>query len=210
MTSLISQKKDLQAYLWQSLQLFNLYRIILAIGFVSLIKFNLDAQFFGVVNRSLYQQASLFYFCTSLLFLICSLLFKRGYAWQANIPIFIDVVALIVLMHATGGVISGVGILLIVIAAGHSLLFPGKYSLLSAASAAILLFYEHSYNLLTEKVTINTYTQVGLLGCAILVTSIVTNILSLRARRNQQLIESQARQLATSQQLNAHIISAMH
>ena len=204
------QKPDLQDYLWQPLQLFNLYRLLLVIGFVSLTKFNLDTQFFGVVNKSLYQQACIFYAMASLIFLICSVLVKRGYAFQANVPIFIDVVALIVLMHATGGIISGVGILLIVIVAAHSLLFPGKYSLLSAAIAAILLIVEHSYNYFSLNVAINIYTQVGLLGNAILITSLVTNLLSLRVRRSQLIVESQAQQLATSQQLNAHIISAMH
>lgn len=205
-----AHKSDLQDYLWQSLQLFNLYRVLLAIGFVSLTKFNLDAQFFGVVDKPLYQQACIGYSAASLFFLMCSVFFKRAYAFQANIPIFIDVVALIVLMHATGGIISGVGILLIVIVAAHSLLFPGKYSLLSAAIAAILLIFEHSYSFLSQKVAINQFTQVGLLGCAILVTSLVTNLLSLRVRRSQLIVESQAQQLATSQQLNAHIISAMH
>lgn len=204
------QKSDLQDYLWQSLQLFNLYRLLLVIGFVSLTKFNLDTQFFGVVDKKLYQQACAIYGTASLIILMCSVLIKRRYALQANIPIFIDVVALIVLMHATGGIISGVGILLIVIVAAHSLLFPGKYSLLSAAIAAILLFSEHSYNFLSQKVAINMYTQVGLLGFAIFITSLVTNLLSLRVRRSQLIVESQAQQLATSQQLNAHIISAMH
>lgn len=204
------QKSDLQDYLWQSLQLFNLYRLLLVIGFVSLTKFNLDAQFFGVVNKVLYQKTCIFYSTASLIFLMCSVFVKRGYAFQANAPIFIDVVALIVLMHATGGIISGVGILLIIIVAAHSLLFPGKYSLLSAAVAAILLIFEHSYNYFSQQVAINMYTQVGLLGSAILMTSLVTNMLSLRVRRSQLIVESQAHQLATSQQLNAHIISAMH
>jgi len=204
------RKSDLQDNLWQSLQLFNLYRLLLVIGFVSLTKFNLDTQFFGVVNQSLYQQTCIFYSVVSLFFLMCSVFFKRGYALQANIPIFIDVVALIVLMHATGGIISGVGILLIVIVAAHSLLFPGKYSLLSAAIAAILLILEHSYNYFSQNVAINMYTQVGLLGSAILITSLVTNLLSLRVRRSQRIVEAQAQQLVTSQQLNAHIISAMH
>lgn len=203
-------KSDLADYLWKSLQLFNLYRVLLAIGFVSLTQFNLDTQFFGVVDKPLYLQACTLYFAASLLFLLSSLFVKRGYAAQANVPIFIDVVALIVLMHATGGIISGVGILLIVIVAAHSLLFPGKYSLLSAAIAAILLIFEHSYSFLSQKVAFNMYTQVGLLGCAIFITSLVTNILSLRVRRSQMIVESQAQQLATSQQLNAHIISAMH
>lgn len=203
-------KPDLQNHLWQSLQLFNLYRLLLAIGFVSLTKFNLDAQFFGVVNKPLYQQTCLFYSIISLFFLVTSVFFKRAYSLQANVPIFVDVIALVILVHATGGIISGVGILLIIIIAAHSLLFPGKYSVLSAAVAAILLIFEQSYSFLSQKVAFNLYTQVGLLGCAIFITSLVTNILSLRVRRSQLIVESQAQQLATSQQLNAHIISAMH
>jgi two-component system sensor histidine kinase PilS (NtrC family) len=198
------------AYHWQALRLFNLYRVFLALGFLAFLKSPFEINFFGGLDELLYYQTSVFYIFISLFFLFCSVIFKFKYEWQANAPIFIDVVTIIVLMHASGGIISGVGILLIVIAAAHSLLAPGRLSSLSAACSAIGLFFEHSYSFLAQDIGIKMYTQVGLLGSVILATSFVTNWLSIRARRSQMIVESQAQLLATSQQLNAHIVWAMH
>lgn len=198
------------AYHWQALRLFDLYRVILAIGFLAFLKSPFEINFFGGLDELLYYRTSVFYIFISLFFLFCSVIFKYKYEWQANTPIFIDIVVIITLMHASGGIISGVGILLIVIVAAHSLLAPGRLSSLSAAIAAIGLIFEHSYSFLAQDIGVKMYTQVGMLGLVILATSFVTNWLSLRARKSQQIVENQAHQLATSQQLNAHIVWAMH
>ncbi|MBN9287766.1 MAG: hypothetical protein J0H47_07560 [Gammaproteobacteria bacterium] len=205
------QKKEVFAsYHWQVLKLFNLYRVALAVGFLAIIHFHIQINFLGSFDEILYQQATLTYLIISLAVLLCSVLFKYQYVWQANIPIFIDIIAIIIIMHASGGLISGVGILLIVIVAAHGLLSPGKLSYLSAATSAIGLFIEQSYTVLVQHIPSYLYPQVGLLSTVIFATSFVTNILSQRARKSQLMVENQAEQLATSQQLNAHIVSAMH
>lgn len=203
------QKNSDQKNFWQALQLFNLYRLALSFGFLAVTKFHLEINYFAVVNDLLYVQTSTLYFVVSVFFLLISLFFKKHYFWQANIPIFLDIIFLVVLMHASGGFISGVGILLIIIIAAHSLLIPGRLSLFSAALAVIGLLFEHGYSFLSHNVAIHMYTQAGLLGIAIFATALMTNFLSLRVRKGQIILETQAEQLATSLQLNAHIVSAM-
>ncbi len=204
------ESQNTSAVHWRALTLFNLYRAILALGFLAIVQFEIDISFLGIFEERLYRQATISYFIISIAILLLSLSYKKYYQWQANIPIFVDIVAIIVIMHASGGLITGIGILLIVIVAAHSLLVPGKLSFFGAATAAIGLFIEQSYTVLVQNNPINIYTQVGLLGIVIFATSFVTNILSLRARKSQIIVEDQAQQLATSQQLNAYIVSAMH
>ncbi|MGD9591933.1 MAG: PAS domain-containing sensor histidine kinase, partial [Candidatus Berkiella sp.] len=79
-----------------------------------------------------------------------------------------------------------------------------------AATAAIALLIEQSFTILAQNNPISAYTQVGLLGIVIFVTSTVTNLLALSASKSQKIVQNQAQLLATSQQLNAHIVSAMH
>ncbi len=197
-------------YHWQALRLFNLYRVILSLGFLTLTVFEVDISFLGVFDDSLYRKVAFTYCFLSILFFFISTIIRKFYAWQANGPIFVDIVAIVMLMHASGGLITGIGILLIVIVAAHSLLVPGKLSLFSAATATMGLLIEQSYTVLVQNNPINVYSQVGLLGIVIFATSFLTNLLSLRARKSQQIVENQAQLLATSQQLNAHIVSAMH
>ncbi|MBS0289916.1 MAG: PAS domain-containing protein [Proteobacteria bacterium] len=195
---------------WHALQLFNLYRVVLASGFVAFNFFQEGITLLGTFDESLYQQATYLYFAISIICLMISISIKKYFTWQANAPIFIDIIAIIVIMHAVGGLITGIGMLLVIIVAAHSLLVPGKLSYFSAALSAIGLLFEHSYSVFLQNNALIVYTQVGLLGVAIFVTASLTNILSLRARKSQLIVESQARQLATSQQLNAYIVSAMH
>lgn len=197
-------------YHWQALRLFNLYRVILALGFITLVFFDIDISFLGIFDTTLYEKSTITYVILSAFFLLLSLVYKKHYAWQANGPIFVDIVAITLIMHASGGLITGIGILLIVIVAAHSLLVPGKLSFFSAAFATLGLLMEQSYTVLVLNNPINVYSQVGLLGIVIFATSFVTNLLSQRARKSQIIVESQAQLLATSQQLNAYIVSAMH
>ncbi|MBS0287755.1 MAG: hypothetical protein JSR17_10695 [Proteobacteria bacterium] len=197
-------------YQWQALRLFNLYRVILALGFCALFVFDIDISFLGVFETSLYEKSTLTYLLLSVFFLLLSLRNQKYYAWQANGPIFIDIISIVVIMHASGGMITGIGILLIVIVAAHSLLVPGKLSFFSAALATLSLLVEQSYTVLILNNPINVYSQVGFLGVVIFATSFVTNLLAQRARKTQIIVESQAQLLATSQQLNAYIVSAMH
>lgn len=197
-------------YLWQTLQLFNLYRVILALSFVGIIYLRHTLNFFSIFDELLFQKTSVLYLISSSWFLGCSLIYKKHYNWQANFPIILDIMAIILIMHASGGVISGMGILLIVIVAAHSLLAPGNLSILSAIAAISALFFEHSTAFFWQKNVANMFPQVGLLSAVILGTSVLTNRLSIHARKTQLIIERQSQQLAASQQLNAHIISAMH
>lgn len=209
---LLSQlrKKGPDTELWQALQLFNLYRFGLSLGFWSISKFHLQGNFFRIANELLYTQVSMVYFIISVFILLVSFFFRRQYTLQANLPIFFDILAILLLMHACGGITSGIGILLIIIIAAHSLLVPGRLSLFTAAIAAIGLILEHTYNFFWNHSSLSLFTQIGLLGSVILLIAFFTNVLSLRVRRSQEILESQAQQLALSQQLNAHIISAMH
>ncbi len=203
-------KKHTSSYHWQALRLFNLYRVILSLGFLAVVLFNVDISFVGIYAKSLYEYTAFSYFFFSLLFLTLSAKTKTYYSWQANGPIFIDIIAIILLMHSSGGLVTGIGILLVVIVAAHSLLVPGRLSFLSAALAVIGLLCEQSYTILSQNISTNIYTQVGILGIVIFATSIVTNLLASRARTSQIMVENQAQLLATSQQLNAHVVSAMH
>ncbi len=195
---------------WQALILFNLYRVVLAIGFVAIVLFHVEVSFVGVFDENIYSKVTVSYLIASICFFWISLFIRKNYGLQANGPIFVDIISIILIMHACGGVVSGIGILLIVSIAAHSLIMPGKTSFLSAATATLGLLIQQSYTVLTQDNPTSVYTQAGLLGLAIFVTSCVTNFLSLRIRKSQLIVKDQAQQLATSQQLNAYIVSAMN
>ena len=187
----VSKEPDL----WQALQLFNLYRFILAASFWAMLKFNILNKFFIVTNDSLYHVVSLNYFIASAIFLLMPFLIRHHYFVQINLSLFFDVPSIVLLMHACGGMSSAIGLLLMVIVAAHSLLVSERWSLFSAAFAACALIFEQVYNILKYDVPLNGLTQVGLLGTVLLISAYMINTLSIRIRLNQKKLAEHARAL---------------
>ena len=202
----VSKEPDL----WQALQLFILYRFILAASFWAMLKFNILNKFFIVTNDSLYHVVSLNYFIASAIFLLMPFLIRHHYFVQINLSLFFDVPSIVLLMHACGGMSSAIGLLLMVIVAAHSLLVSERWSLFSAAFAACALIFEQVYNILKYDVPLNGLTQVGLLGTVLLISAYMINTLSIRIRLNQKKLAEHARALFEIQQLNTQIVANMN
>lgn len=204
-----SAVEDSRAH-WQALRLFNLYRLILSLSFLTIYSINIKTNFFNITDLKLYEEICLIYLGLNIIFLLISIAYKRHYQLQANIPIYTDLIAILIIMHLSGGILSGLGILFIIIIAAHGLLVPGKFSYLSAAFATIGLILEQTYSVFNFESASSLFTQVGLLGIVIFATALVTSLLGQRAIQSQQIVANQRSQLALIQQLNAHVISAMH
>lgn len=199
-----------EAELWQALQLFNLYRMMLAFSFWMLTKLNIEEQFFTVTNDDLYDITSLSYFLLSITFLTIPFFIRRYYYLQINLCIFLDITAIILLMHACGGITSGIGLLLIVLVSAHSLLVSERWALFSATMATILLIFENIYDIFKYDMPINSLMQIGLLGSVLLISAYIINTLAVRIRQHQKSLIQQTRQLNAIQQLNTQIVNAMH
>lgn len=205
-----------QKEIWKSLQLYSIYRFILATTLVILSYQNKVKPFFGQFEPSfgysdisLFSYTSLIYLLFSLCTLSLSLIQKPRYSIQAHLALYCDIVFLLLIMHASGGIMSGMGLLLIIVAAAHSILSPGKLSFLTAALITIGLLAEYFYSASYLENIFIASSQVGLLGIIIFATSLITNFLSLKAIKNQSIIKSQAKQLASSFQLNSIIVDNM-
>ncbi|MGE4348234.1 MAG: nitrogen regulation protein NR(II) [Candidatus Berkiella sp.] len=198
--------------LWKTLQLYSIYRFILSATCLVIAYQNKLIPIFGQFSEghpTLFLHTSAAYLLFAIFNLLLSLIQKPNYSIQANVGIFLEIAFLIVIMHACGGVLSGIGLLFILLAAAHSILYPGKLSFLSAALISIGLLLEYFYAKTYGYNLLNSSNQVGLLGLIVFATSLLTNFLSLKARKNQAIILKQAKQLASSFQLNSFIVDLM-
>lgn len=197
---------------WKTLQLYSIYRFILSASCLVIAYQNKLIPIFGQFSEghpTLFLHTSMAYMLFAILNLLMSLIQKPNYFIQANLSIFLDIPFLIIIMHACGGVLSGMGLLFILLAAAHSILYPGKLSFLSAALISIGLLLEYFFTNTYDRNLFNSSNQVGLLGVIVFATSILTNFLSLKARKNQAIILKQAKELASSFQLNSFIVDLM-
>ena len=197
-------------YTWRPLALLNRYRLLIA-GFFSLILI-LGLQFPPLASHDprLFFITALAYLC-----LACGFLLLLRWQWpafqtQVYLHVFTDVLATVVLMHASGGVGSGLGTLLIIVVAGGSILTTGRrQALFLAALASLLVLGEVIFDRMAEGLTHNSYTQAGILGLTLFAAALVAHAFARRIRESEALATRRGVDLANMAELTEHIIQRM-
>lgn len=205
--SFISSPPELKN--WPALQVFSFFRFLLATTFVILSHFQIGPIFLGQLDRVLFLTTVDAYLGASILGLIGAILKRPNYDLQVNIPIFFDFLAITLLMHSSGGIGTGLGILMVIIVAAHSLLAPKLLALLGAALSSTAILAEQIYVHITHSMIAPLFSQAGLLGLCIFVTAIIAAQLKQRMYKMQQLAYSRGVRLQTSLKLNAQVVAFM-
>ncbi|MDH3831619.1 MAG: two-component sensor histidine kinase, partial [Gammaproteobacteria bacterium] len=178
----------LDALTWKPLRLLSFYRVILA-GLLALLFFNLtDNTTLGIQNPVVYKLTVIGYLLFGVLAGFAARLRRPGYELQTVAQILVDIIAITLLMYASGGPASGLGMLLIISVATGSILLPGRMAFLFAAMATIAIMGEQIYSsiiLVAERPA--GYTQAGLLGLALFATAGIAHLLVLRIKETEAL-----------------------
>ena len=125
------------ALTWKPLRLLSFYRVILA-GLLAVLFFSIPEDTgLGLRQQDLYAITSIAYLAFSVFAGFSARLRRPGYELQSFIQIVVDIVAITVLMFASGGQASGLGVLLLIAVAAGCILLPGRMAFLFAALATI-------------------------------------------------------------------------
>jgi two-component system, NtrC family, sensor histidine kinase PilS len=193
---------------WNSVRLLNVYRFGLAsIFFVQ--SFINPSPLVTIVDLSLYSWTSFAFLVLALIWMVASAIERRGFQNQVSLQIYGDTIIIILLMHACGGISSGLGMLLIISVVVTGLLTEQSLAILFASLASLGLLAEHVYSATNLPGYTGTSTQVGILGATLIATAFVTHRLVMRARSSEQLIQQRERDVALLSALNQEIIENM-
>lgn len=194
---------------WRALRFFNYYRLILIIFLLFTVSTQQPINSFGVINPGLFFFASSGYLFFALASLITLYQQRPQITIQVQIHALSDILFLTLLIHASGGLSSGLEILLVVAVAGDALLMEGKLAYLLAAMATFAVLAEQSAYA-WNKLGKGSYTQAGLLGASFFATAILARLLAQRVRESEDLAHQRGIDLANLTELNAHIIQQMN
>ena len=192
---------------WYPLQLIALYRLFIT-ALVSLLYFTNIETFLGSANPLLFKQVSISYTAFAVFCLLSTYAKKPHYLLQASLQTLGDIVFVVLLMHASGGLSSGLGILLVVNVAGAALLLPGISGIFFAAIATLTILLERVYSSIVLATDVN-YQQAGAMGAALFGTAFLTVMLSRRMRDSEALATQRGLDIANLAQLNEQIIQKM-
>jgi two-component system sensor histidine kinase PilS (NtrC family) len=198
-----------EARTWRPLRFFNFYRFALAGLFVTL-------YYMGPLPLPLGHDSPQLFFQASLVLLIFSsvamvMIAKRtpDFLLQLHMGVLVDIILIIVMMHASGGINSGVGVLLVISVANGSMIAGGRGAGLMAAFATIAILLEQVNVVVNQPGADFNFTLAGMLGAALFATAILTSVLARRARESEALATQRGVDLANMATMTDYVIQQM-
>ncbi len=191
---------------WSSLKVFFIYRFILSSLFIILFYSNFGPSLLGFYNAQLYSYSSLSYWLLSLISGIFIFWRILNYTTQAQIIIFTDIIFISLIMHASGGISSGIGILLAVSIAAGGLLIGGRCALLFAALASLSILTEQLYAVQSHAFDKTSFTYAGMLGASFFTIAYLSYVLAKRAEQSEILAFLHQQTISNLEELNRYII----
>lgn len=193
-------------FAWRVLILLNLFR--LAVGALLLAVFYLVDQprIIGETDAELAWRALIGILAMGCIELV--LLHRRApnAAFQTYLQFATDVVAVTMLIHASGGISSGLGGVLIVSVGTLGLLLASERAFLLAAVTALALLLEQTYAQFQGITTSAQFAPAGILGAVIFVITAVVQLLRNRMVETEALAEQRGVDLRNLVELNEYII----
>ncbi|NOT86279.1 MAG: PAS domain-containing protein [Methylococcaceae bacterium] len=191
---------------WSLLKVFFLYRILLSCALLVLFYFPLESSPLDYLNPQLFIFTSQAYFGLTLLAGVGIFTRFIPYTPQAQLLIFTDIAAITLLLHACGGIASGIGILLVISIAFGGILIGGLCAMLFAAIASLAILTEQTYAIQRHVFNITSYTEAGMLGVAFFTTALLAYILAQRSEQSQLIAQQHKQTILKLEELNRAII----
>jgi two-component system sensor histidine kinase PilS (NtrC family) len=212
-----------EAQNWKLLKFFNFYRLAIALAAAAIGLTVGSVPPFGSSSPPLFLLAGLLYSCVGVGGLFTIHLQKPDFDSQATLLSFSDITFLTMLLHASGGVGSGVELLLLVAIGGTSLMLGKQTTIFYAAIATISVLLQHSWGdlqgalggaLAGQAVELSDHTsenfpRVGLFGLGLFATSFLGYTLASRLRATEELAARRGVDLANLAKINELIIQRM-
>lgn len=192
------------------LRVYLYYRFILALLLYLMFVTGVAGNVLGKENPTLYEWVSIIYclVCFGSLFVFRPRLLRHSLN-RISLLLISDLLAILLIIHASGGPGGGLGYLLIFCVATAGLFIRGQMSLSFAALTSFIVIGESIYiGNKTGKFTEAVFTA-GTLGILIFATAIIFHYLTDRIRTSETLAAMQARQVRQLQQLAENIITRM-
>jgi len=189
---------------------YNIYRIILPLVLL-VSSIGPSSTLLGALDPTLFIQVCTAYaiFAIAISFLkpIGTRFIKNSHILTGSL--IVDIFAIAVLTYSSGGMISGLGLLLLVTVAAGSILIRGRISTFLAAVAALSLIYSELYLALSIENSANQFVQTGILGAILFATSLYIQSLTDRIYKATVLADKQASDITDLEKLNNEIIQRM-
>jgi two-component system sensor histidine kinase PilS (NtrC family) len=209
-TAKTRQDADPQDHTWGALRLFSSYRVLVAAVLLATAVVWGGEIIFGSRNLQLFLYASGGYLALGLLLYLAAGRRVPRFEYQLSVQVVADIVFVVVLTHASGGVQSGVGLLLLASLAAAGTVSRGQLTLFYAALATMGMLLEQTYGMIWDDATVSQYVQTGMLSIGYFATAGLAYALAKYARASERLAQERGIDLADLSQVNQLVIQDLY
>ncbi len=194
----------------RAINIINIFRFLLSLTFFSFFLYLGEINWVDSENANLFFKLSAAYLLLSIGLLVLSRLSPTSLMRSLPVQIVFDIIFITLLMHTTGGIQNGLGLLLIITIVTASLVSQGRMALFYAAVASIGLLLEQSYQIIKWDSSPLTYTQPVMLSLSCFATAWLAYSLAKRMHHSEALASARGIDLENLAQVNALITQEMH
>ena len=193
---------------WRSLHFFNIYRLVVVLLLFMGALFGQTTSHLGSYDRVLFIKVLVGY----LLFgIVCAGVIRTR--WRFNVQLAVQVIAdigfIVILIYASNGIASGLGLLLLTTLAGAGLISRGRLTLFYAALASIAVLLEHTYEVIVFQEGVSQYIQAGFLSIGYFATALVAHTLARLTLQSEKIAAQREIDLANLSEVNRLVIQDM-
>lgn len=194
---------------WRTMRYFNFYRLLIA-GILFSAYFLLNERtWWQSYDTALYFYGSVGYFVFGVIMAGLAIARWPRFNRQLTLQAIGDIGFIVMLLHASGGVKSGLGLLLVVAIAGSSLLSQGRLALFYAALASIALLLEQTWQMFATAERYDDYTHAVMLSLGCFATAWIAHSFARRTQQSEELASRRGIDLENLAQVNQLVIRDM-
>ncbi|MFK8030297.1 MAG: PAS domain-containing sensor histidine kinase [Gammaproteobacteria bacterium] len=197
---------DEPSFAWRIVNLLSIYRVLTCIVLLILYLLISNPPVVGTHDQHLFLLTIIVYLIFSVLGWAGMRQGKPRAVAQLQWMLLVDIFAISLLLHASGGIQSGLGNLLIVSVGATAMALPRKGALVFAAMGAIAILLEQLVSQYEGITELADFTPAGALGATIFLIAVAAYPLARRLRESEQLAAQRGLDLANLNELNRYII----
>jgi len=191
---------------WRVIGLVNLYRLLVPPSVYALFVFSGSDASLGSVNPDLFLWICVMYFATGIAIVAGGRRLLPNLRATTFVHAMVDAVSISLLMYASGGVSSGLGILFVVPVGAMALLADSRDAFVLAAVATLALFSQQIASHLLGHAGPYDYPSTGVLGAIVFLVALLAWPVARRLRDTEATVRRQQVDLANLAQLSQYIV----
>lgn len=192
-----------------SLNYFNIYRLIVASVFLLAVAIYPRSGGLGSQHLWLFVWTSLAYWLLAVLFFASPKKLRQRFNLLLSLQVATDILAITLMMYASGGNKSGLAVMLLVVLAGAGLVGQGRLTVFYAAMATVAVLFEQALRVLDLGADPADFFQTGILSIGFFGTAISARLLARRVIANEELARQRGIDLANQLSISERVIRDM-